>query len=150
MPDYQQRPEATDAEGEQVPVRPHLEVDISRCISLGRRTGTHFTVLGSIWHGENTATWKTLNSWLCPQGPPFGDRERVCAADRAQLFQDLTDTQASVFSVSHTSLTSRPQDAAPDGKKTLNSPREDCMSHTEFPNQTLMETSSSKGIRDFC
>lgn len=90
----------------------YLEVDISRCISLGRRAGTHFTALGFIWHGESTGTWKTLNSWFCPQGAPFGDRERVCAADRAQLFQDLTDTQASVFSVSHMSLTPRPQDAA--------------------------------------
>lgn len=112
MPDYQQRPKATDAEREQVPVCPYLEVDISRCISLGRRTGTHFTALGFIWHEENTATWKTLNSWPCPQGPPFGECERVCAADRAQLFQDLTDTQASVFSVSHMSLTSRLQDTA--------------------------------------
>lgn len=102
MPDYQQRPEGTDAEGEQV-----LCVLTWRLTSAeGRRTGTHFTALGFIWHGENTATWKTLNSWLCPQGAPLGDRERVCAADRAQLFQDLTDTQASVFSVSLMSLTS--------------------------------------------
>lgn len=36
LSDYQQRPKATDAEGEQVPVCPYLEVDISRCSSLGR------------------------------------------------------------------------------------------------------------------
>lgn len=147
MPDYQQRPQATDAEGEQVPVCPYLEADISRCISSGRRTRTYFTVLGFIWRGENTATGKTLKSWPCPQGPPFGEHGRVCAADRAQLFQDLSDTQAPVFSVSHVSLTSRPQDTAAsafDGKKALNSPWEDSMSHTVFPNQTLVERSPAR------
>lgn len=46
---------------------------------------TCFTALGFIQRRENTDTWKTPNTWLRAQGPPFRESERVHAADRVQL-----------------------------------------------------------------
>lgn len=110
MPHYQQRPKATGAESRFLCILPgswHQQMQLFK----KQNRNTCFTALGFIWCRENTATWKTPNSWLHPQGPPFRECEHVCAAE-CSLFQDLTDTQASAFGITRMSQTSQPQDAA--------------------------------------
>lgn len=55
---------------------------------------------------ENTATWKTPNTWLRAEGPPSETANVSLQQTERSRFQDLIDTQASALSVIHMSVTS--------------------------------------------
>ena len=112
MPDCQQRPKATDAERGGSCVS-YLEADSSRCISSGSRTGTRV-----LQHWDSSGAEQTqppgkhwIHGYVHKDLP--SERANVSVPQTGHsLFQDLTDTQASAFGVTHMPLTSWPQDAA--------------------------------------